>query len=122
MGFLSVDTAKRNKAEKGVSIVSHSSVPFGIKNLDTESSQITEIMLDNISKYLPSLPKTDHKWLQKWRYSQVSVPFKGQPGYIILNEKPLILCAGDSFVGSNLDNCIDSAEATVQVISNFLNE
>jgi hypothetical protein len=48
--------------------------------------------------------------------SQVVKPFPGSPGYVTLNESPLLIAAGDGFVHSNFDGCVTSAMSVVKAV------
>lgn len=98
----------------GCSIVAHSSVPFGIKHLEQNLSDIENIMLEYLQMELPGLPKADKTKVIRWRYSQVRNGYEGGPGNVVINDSPLIICAGDGFSHSNFDGCIDSAQSVVE--------
>ena len=72
----------------GWSAAVHTSVPFGLANLESEMSSVQEQMLQHVKSVLPDLPEPIAIKPQKWRYSQVSCSFKQSslvfPGYGIL--------------------------------------
>jgi len=114
--FISIDNKKRGKDLKhGLSIVAHASVPWTIRHFDDDFKDVEKAMTEQLMKELPGLPSAaTHSRLLRWRYSQVQEPYDGTPGHIVLNENPLVLCAGDGFTHSNFDGCVDSALSTVE--------
>lgn len=66
----------------GPSVVVHTTVTFGSEHLDSDSTEVQQLILSHLERIMPSLPKLASITYQKWRYSQV-------------------LCAG----GSQLQGC-----------------
>ncbi|KAJ8022431.1 Renalase [Holothuria leucospilota] len=112
--FISVDSKKRGNESACTALVVHTSVPFGIKYLETAKEEVEPLILNHLDKLVPNLPAPVRTKCQRWRYSQVSTPLEGSPGTLVLDEGPshVLLVAGDGMSHSNLDGCIDSAEAT----------
>lgn len=57
----------------GPSLVVHTSVSFGLENLEQDKEKIQPIILEELYKLLPELPQPVSVKCQKWRYSQVTV-------------------------------------------------
>ncbi|KAG8552391.1 hypothetical protein GDO81_004510 [Engystomops pustulosus] len=116
--FISIDNKKRNveSSEIGPSLVVHTSVPFGIENLEQEKEVVQPLILKQLNSLLPNLPQPKDIKCQKWRYSQVTEAFPECPGQITLHSKPFLLCGGDGFTHSNFDGCTESALRIVETI------
>jgi len=117
--FISVDQAKRGVYSEGSgwSAAVHTSVPFGLANLESEMSSVQEQMLQHVKSVLPDLPDPIAIKPQKWRYSQVHHPYKNTPGCVCISTNPLIILAGDAFAKkSTFDGCLDSAESVAKII------
>ncbi|XP_065651484.1 renalase [Hydra vulgaris] len=118
--FLSIDTKKRKSNEaEGTSIVAHASVPFSIEHFESRLDDVEVLMKNRLYEIIPSLPKAESTKFLRWRYSQVTQPYEGRPGCIVLKSSPLIICAGDGFSNSNFDGCVDSAEAVLKVLHSY---
>lgn len=109
--FIAIDDKKRNLESKdsGPSVVVHTSVPFGIQHLEEEKDAVQPIILEELEKLMPELPKPDSVKCQKWRYSQVTRSVADCPGQMTVLSQPLLVCGGDGFTHSNFDGCIESA-------------
>ena len=97
-----------------MSVVFHTSVPFGIEHVEKSPEDVKPLLLQHIERLFPSWPKPTQVKCQKWRYSQVQTPFPGSPGSVEISKSPLLLAGGDAFTHSNFDGCITSAEAIVE--------
>lgn len=53
-------------------------------------------------------------------FLQVHKAYEGGPGCVVLNEKPLIVLAGDAFSQSTMDGCIESALCTKDALQKVL--
>ena len=51
---------------------------------------------------------------------QVTVPYRGAPGHLVLSRQPLVLAAGDGFTHSNVDGCLQSATGAARELSRHL--
>ncbi|XP_038599912.1 renalase [Tachyglossus aculeatus] len=120
--FVSIDNKKRSieSSEVGPSVVIHTSVPFGIKHLEGSSEEVQELILEQLEKILPNLPKPVHVKCQKWRYSQVTQAVPNCPGQMTLHLNPLLVCGGDGFTHSNFDGCTASALSILEALKNHL--
>jgi len=96
-----------------MSVVFHTSVPFGLKHVEKSPEDVKPLLLEHIDRLFPSWPKPSQVKCQKWRYSQVQTAYAEKPGAIELQKTPLLLAGGDAFTHSNFDGCITSAEAIV---------
>ncbi|CAH1795511.1 unnamed protein product [Owenia fusiformis] len=120
--FVSIDNKKRNSVspDVGPSLCIHTSVPFGLKHLEEDKENVQPIIMQHVRSLLPQLPEPSSVKCQKWRFSQVFKEYKDAPGCVVLNESPLVVAGGDSFSHSNMDGCIASAKAIVDVINSKL--
>ena len=111
--YVSLDSYKRsnvlNSANGDVapmSVVFHTSVPFGIEHLETNPDEVQLLLLNRVKELFPCWPKPTAVKCQKWRYSQVHTAYAGEPGCLELVKTPLLLAGGDAFTHSNFDGCI----------------
>lgn len=119
--FVSVDSAKRGKAKSSpTSVVFHTSIPFGKEHVEKTPDQVEPLLVQAVKEAFPNWPQPDEVKCQKWRYSQVTNPFQGQPGGIILSKNPLLIATGDGFSHSNFDGCISAATATASMVKETL--
>ncbi|XP_071952801.1 renalase-like [Antedon mediterranea] len=122
--WICIDNKKREQEsnENGPTVVVHTSVPFGLKHLEDNKEDVQQLILQHLSTLLPNLPDPIEVKCQRWRYSQVYKGIEGSPGCLKLMESKsgLLLMAGDAFVHSNYDGCIESAKTSSQTIINFL--
>jgi len=119
--YVSLDNYKRannpnfrNPVMVPLSVVFHTSIPFGIEHIEKTPDEVQPILLDRIEQIFPSWPKPTVVKCQKWRYSQVQHSYAGSPGCVEMLSSPLLLAGGDGFMHSNFDGCIQSAEAIVK--------
>jgi len=115
--FIAVDNVKRNRPELPVSVLLHTSVPFGLKYIDQTVKEVEPILMKALKESFPDLPPPKAVKCQKWKFSQVSTSYEGQPGVVALSQNPLLLAGGDGFTHSNFDGCISSAESIVKALS-----
>ncbi|XP_071808431.1 renalase-like [Asterias amurensis] len=124
--WISVDTEKRgvDSSKQGPSLVVHTSVPFGIKYLETDKDEVQSIIMQHLRQLMPDLPEPAKVKCQRWRYSQVSTPYEGAPGGVFLAQQPTyaIVAAGDAFTHSNFDGCISSAETACEALIKYFEE
>ena len=116
--YVSLDSYKRANTSNPsssnmipITVVFHTSVPFGIEHVDKTPSEVEPLLINHIEKLFPSWPQPAVVKCQKWRYSQVQTSYPGEPGCLELIKFPLLLAGGDAFTHSNFDGCIRSAEA-----------
>ena len=79
------------------------------------------MMIDHLKEVIPNLPEPSSTKCHRWRYSQVSNPAEGVYGCIALCSSPLLIAAGDGFVHSNFDGCVESALSVVEMFSKTCN-
>ncbi|XP_069756738.1 renalase isoform X2 [Narcine bancroftii] len=115
--FISIDNKKRcsESPEVGPSLVVHTTVQFGAENEHKDKEDVEALILDQLHRILPGLPKSTSVKCHKWRYSQVIGSVSNSPGEMTLSIHPLLVCGGDSFTHSNFDGCTDSALAVLNV-------
>jgi len=115
--FIAIDNLKRNRPELPISLVLHTSVPFGLKHIDRTVKEVEPILMSALEQSFPDLPPPKAVKCQKWKFSQVSTSYEGRPGVVELSRDPLLLAGGDGFTHSNFDGCISSAESIVKALS-----
>ncbi|XP_078135813.1 renalase isoform X2 [Sander vitreus] len=100
----------------GPSLLVHTGVSFGAEHLERDTQDVQPIILQELHTLLPALPQPNSIKCHKWRYSQVLTAVPGCPGQMTILERPLLVCAGDAFVHSNFDGCVESALSTLRVL------
>ncbi|XP_068455372.1 renalase isoform X2 [Clinocottus analis] len=101
---------------RGPSLVVHSSVAFGLQHLEDDVEAVQPIILQELSRLLPGLPRPIGIKCHKWRYSQVLTPAPGLPAHMTVLAQPPLVCAGDSFTRSNFDGCVASALSALSAL------
>ena len=115
--FACWDSDKRAVSQvKGRTLLLHTSVPFGLKNLESDKIVVQSTILNSLKDVIPGLPEATHSHIIRWRYSQVFQPYPSCPGCVVLCENPLVVATGDGFIGSNFENCLRAAYATEEVL------
>eukprot|EP00039_Didymoeca_costata_P008396 m.111613 g.111613 ORF g.111613 m.111613 type:complete len:361 (-) comp14064_c0_seq3:965-2047(-) len=131
--YMAVDQKKRGGiGSDGPVLMLHSNVPWSLGNnanvpKESEPADLRENvqsrLLTSAATLLPNIlsshPPIEVK-LHKWRFSQVHHPYDGQPEAIEIVDNeggPLLILAGDAYIGSNLENCLKSAERAFQIIA-----
>jgi len=118
--FLSVDNVKRGLPAHPTSVLMHSTVPFGIKNIKATPEEMKPKLLAAVQKMFPEWPEPEDLKSLKWLYSQVHHPYPGNPGSLELKSTPLLVAGGDAFTASNFDGCVESALSMVgRVVRHF---
>ena len=119
--YAGIDGLKKGLNNSPTSVVFHTKVPWGIKQLETPIPEVEKILVEHYQKRYPNWPSPISVKCLRWRYSQVSTPYDGFPGAIILNENPLLIAAGDGFVHrSGLDACLESATKACDIFCSKL--
>ena len=118
--YASWDTAKRAFGSKEKTLLLHTSVPFGIQHLESNTTEVQEPILQALNELIPGLPPASHSRLIRWRYSQVVQPYPGSPGCVVLSHKPLVVATGDGFSESTFEGCVYAADATVNTLVQHL--
>jgi len=114
--YMSIDSVKRDSGGDITSVIFHTTVPFGIEHVERTNAEMGPILLSEISRMYPDWPQPKSSKCHKWRYSQASQTYKGEPGCVVIKENPLLIAGGDAFSGSVFDGCISSAEAISQAV------
>ena len=117
--FIAVDNIKRNRPQAPTSILVHSTVQFGLKNINKSHEEMRPLMLSALQQVLPSLPPAEELKSLKWLYRQVHQPYPGQPGALALGDLPSLILGGDAFTHSNFDGCVESAKAIVDHLASI---
>ncbi|KAJ9583523.1 hypothetical protein L9F63_022141 [Diploptera punctata] len=114
--YISFDNRKRNRPDLPLAAVFHTSVQYGLDNIERDLSDIQNELVNRVNNMFPTWPKPVYIKCHRWRYSQVLSPYKGQPGFVTLAENPLLIAGGDGFKSSHINDCISSAVAVTDVI------
>jgi len=109
--YISIDNLKRGDLMSPTSIAVQCQVSYSMANKHKSKEEMISPMMKHLNILLPNLPPPSYTLSHKWRYSQTSQPYPGEPGCVLLNHSPPLLGAGDSFTHSNMDGCILSARA-----------
>ncbi|GLE02370.1 hypothetical protein PINS_up011208 [Pythium insidiosum] len=101
----------------------HTGVPFGSKFMDKKelNDEIMKTIVASVKKLVPFLPEPRDILLHRWRISQATTTYNEEnveeaPASIVLHTKPLVVVAGDAFLGSVFDNCLLSAKSAAKTI------
>ncbi|XP_043234346.1 renalase-like isoform X1 [Amphibalanus amphitrite] len=114
--YVAVDNVKRGQASGPSSVVVHTSVQFGEEHVEKTPAEVQPILERHVTELFPDWPAPTSVKCQKWRYSQVTEPFPGRPGHVVLSEQPLVVAAGDVFNRSNMDGCLESATGAARLL------
>jgi len=114
--YISMDNLKRGDLKSPTCVGVQTQVSYSMANKHKSKQEMLEPILDHLQKLLPNLPPPSHSFCHKWRYSQTSQPYPGEPGCVQLHSSPTLIAAGDSFSHSNVDGCIASALAATDMI------
>jgi len=110
--YVAVDNLKRGDKSGATSVLAHASVPFSMDKIEEKPENIKLELLKSLEEIFPVWPKPSFVKCHKWRYSQVTQSYPGQPGSLVINTKPLLVLAGDAFAPtSNCDGCLNSAKS-----------
>lgn len=120
--YVSFDNIKREDNESVTSIVVHTSKEFGDENIDKHNDDVQKIVYGEFKKLYPNFPEPSYTKCHKWRYSQVTETVKECNGCMAINQKPLLVLAGDGFTHSNLGGCIESAKSATECFINWYNK
>ena len=120
--YASWDTAKRASGSAGKTLLLHTSVPFGIKHFNSTDGEVQKLIEQTLKELIPGLPLASHSYLLRWRYSQVSQPYPGHPGCVVLSRDPLVIATGDAFSESSFDGCVYAANATAKILTQCLQQ
>eukprot|EP00092_Neocalanus_flemingeri_P003353 GFUD01003591.1.p1 GENE.GFUD01003591.1~~GFUD01003591.1.p1 ORF type:complete len:352 (-),score=66.80 GFUD01003591.1:160-1215(-) len=115
--FVSVDNIKRGKPDLPTSVIVHTTVPFGLKNIKATPEEMKPTLLAAVKTMFPEWPEPEDVKSLKWLYSQVHHPYHGTPGSLELSTAPLLLAGGDAFTSSNFDGCVDSALSILERVT-----
>lgn len=107
--FLSVDNVKRGRPDLPTSVLVHSTVKFGLENINKTHEEMKPKMLAAVKSLHPTWPEPESVKSLKWLYSQVHQPYPETPGSLELHKSPLLVAGGDAFSSSNFDGCVESA-------------
>lgn len=120
--YVTIDNIKRNRPDNLCAAVFHSTVPFGIHHVDDAVPDMEKVLLAQAKSLFPHWPEPEAVKCHKWRYSQVTSPYSGTPGCLVLSSSPPLLIGGDSFAGSTFDNCVLSSKTICSHFKDILHE
>ncbi|XP_035705383.1 renalase isoform X2 [Folsomia candida] len=117
--YWSVENRKRGTEDhEQCAIVAHTSVMFGAENMNKSPDSVKDLLLEKVYENLkPAISSTKlHHFVKchKWKYSQVANPYLGTPGFVELTKS--VIAAGDGFVRSGFEGCIESSQKTVEFL------
>nr|CAD7586076.1 unnamed protein product [Timema genevievae] len=115
--YVAIDNKKRNRPDSPPAIVFHTTITYGEENMERNIGDVQSDLLEHVKKVFPGWPEPDFVKCQKWRYSQVVTPYPGDPGFIIVQQDPLLIACGDGFTRSTVDGCVVSAEKVATYIN-----
>lgn len=118
--YISIDNLKRGDLKSPTTISVQCQVSYSMENRHKSKGEMANLMMEHLVTLLPNLPPPSSILSHKWRYSQTSKPYPGEPGCVLLHNKPPLISAGDSFTHSNMDGCILSARITQEMVCQML--
>lgn len=135
--YVSIESRKHSgsvcaSAPTPLSILVHTSVPFGLENESKSTQEIEGILMSNLGKVLPALAGLTplHRELVHWKESQVSkgLVWKDSQGSAAFATDTIssgqlskgVLLAGDYFTESNFEGCLASARAAATTVAKAL--
>ncbi|XP_063244927.1 LOW QUALITY PROTEIN: renalase-like [Bacillus rossius redtenbacheri] len=119
--YAAVDNMKRNQPDRPTTAVLHTSVQYGEENVERNIGDVQCELMQHFKTVFPHWPVPETVKCHKWRYSQVVTPYLGTPGFVTIEEEPLLLAGGDSFTKSTFDGCIESAELVSRKVVETIN-
>lgn len=120
--FISIDNIKRAKIDSPTSLLVHSTVQFGLENINKTHEEMKPILLNAVTELLPALPPPTELKSLKWLYSQVHKGYPSSPGSVLLQSRPSLILGGDAFSQSNFDGCVESATAITKLVAEQINQ
>ena len=134
--YVSIESRKHNSGSTDrcdalhsppLSILVHTSVPFGLENEKQSAQEIEEIILRNLALVIPTLGQTVpvHRELVYWKESQVSKGLswrnkEGSAFFPTASKSKGVVIAGDYFTESNFEGCLSSAYSAASSIHRAL--
>jgi renalase len=106
-----------------VSVLLHTSVPFGVKNIDAPEEDMEALLLDKIETLLPGLGPPVRSHLVNWRESQISknIGYIDQAACFVDPTQGAPLClTGDYFTESNFEGCVASGKRAASLLADKL--
>ncbi|XP_054715905.1 renalase-like [Uloborus diversus] len=112
--FAAVDNRKRGMNKDLPTILIHTTGKYSQNQSDKSEDEIQQDVISHFKCLTAELPEPSYVKCIKWTYSQVIDPYIDNPGCIVLQEHPCLICGGDSFTESNFNGCITSALRIVE--------
>lgn len=101
-------------------VIFHSTKEFGAKYNADQLDEAKELLLKKVSERFPQWKNHVDVFCYRWNCSQVLTPFPNTPGYVVLHAKPTLILAGDGFIRSNFNGCVESAKLTADALIKLL--
>jgi len=118
--FVSVDNIKRGNVDAATSILVHSTVEFGLDNMNKTHEEMKPQLLAALSEMFPRWPQPKEVKSLKWLYSQIHQGYPDRPGSVLINSSPTLVLGGDAFSESTFDGCVESALSISKTLENLL--
>jgi renalase len=107
--YVAFDNKKRNRPDLSSAVVFHTTIQYGENYAYRDLNDVRNELVGHVEEMFRDWPEPAHVECQRWQYSQVITPYRGQPGCLTISEHPLLVAGGDSFTSSHVDGCISSA-------------
>lgn len=120
--FVSIDNYKRNRRDDPTAVVFHTHVEFGQKNVEVDKADMEKVLIEKAEALFPDWPKPAAVKCHKWRYSQVIDSYQGQPGCVLLKNRPTLILGGDGFSSSDFQGCYQSGKVILQAVKALWDE
>lgn len=114
--YVTLDNVKRNQHQEPTTVVFHTSIQFGAKNISKGKADVEDELMARAKKLFPDWPTPDGGKCHKWLFSQVQTVYPEAPGCVTVTTNPTLILAGDAFSVSNFNGCIASARAAVNAV------
>ncbi|XP_042908391.1 renalase isoform X2 [Parasteatoda tepidariorum] len=114
IAFIALDNRKRGQPNELPALVMHTTVKFFHKYSDSSEDEIKDLVLKQLKCLVNNVPEPSHVECIKWDNAQVIDAYIDNPGCVVLNAHPCLICGGDSFTESNFNGCITSALRIVE--------
>lgn len=101
-------------------VIFHSTKEFGAEYNQDQLDEAKELLLKKVSERFPQWRNKVDVFCYRWNCSQVLTAFQNTPGYVVLHAKPTLILAGDGFIRSNFNGCIESAKLTADALIKLL--
>jgi renalase len=132
--YISIENRKCEVADGHVSVLVHTSVPFGVQNIDASEDTMKTLLLEKLDSLLPGMGPCAKAYLVNWRESQISknICYSDQAACFTASEAllagpgngakkgPPLCFTGDYFTESNFEGCIASGKRAASLLADSL--